>query len=42
VATNLPQIDDESFRRRAADEAQALAGRARDRSAEVLRVLAAR
>jgi glutamate formiminotransferase/formiminotetrahydrofolate cyclodeaminase len=42
VATNLAQVDDESFRQRAADEAQALAGRARDRSAEVLRVLAAR
>lgn len=42
VLTNLAQIHDEEFRKRARDEAATLAARAAERSAEVLRLLESR
>ena len=42
VATNLPGIEDEAFRRTVSDEAEALAARAAAMRDEVLRVLAGR
>jgi glutamate formiminotransferase/formiminotetrahydrofolate cyclodeaminase len=42
VATNLPGVDDEAFRRSTAEEAEALAARAARMRDEVLKALAAR